>query len=312
MKKLSVFVLLMIPFIGFSQKKENGKIYIEHPALNVVDAFTKAMVAGDTTAMSKLMTADFRANNPVVARPHDKGADKATFLRNAKGNHDNFDYFSIKPLKGSYPDAFEYAKDPSDDNAVTVESWDVVKGIHKKTGVKADNVLHRSFTLTKDNKIRRLHNYMNPEVRNNIIAAGSERKNGIVYNEHQNINNLRLLMGAAENGDLAKAYSFFDPKATFFNSNSEEQKAQTLDEVKASHKAFFEKFEMSGIEQVGYPDYVVYEQGNIGVLYSWWNFYFIRKSDKKEIKVPFHYSHNVNAEGKIISETAYYNGNLLK
>ncbi|MBP8155999.1 MAG: nuclear transport factor 2 family protein [Leadbetterella sp.] len=312
MKNLSVLVLLMIPLIGFGQKKENGKIYIEHPAIDVVDAFTKAMVAGDTTAMGKLMTADFRANNPVSARPHDKGADRATFLRNAKSNFDNFDYYSIKPVKGAYPDAFEYLKDPSDNEAVTVESWDIVKGIHKKTGVKADSYLHRSFTLTKDNKIRRLFNYMNPEVRNNIIAASSERKNGIVYNEHPNINTLRLLMGAAENGDLAKVYSFYDPKATLFDSNADERKAQSLEVVKASHKAFFEKFEMSGIEQVGYPDYVVYEQGNIGVLYSWWNFYFIRKSDKKEIKVPFHYSHDVNAEGKIVSETAYYNGNLLK
>jgi hypothetical protein len=312
MKNLSVLVLLMIPIIGFSQKKENGKIYIEHPAIDVVDAFTKAMFAGDTTAMGKLMTADFRANNPVSARPHDKGADRATFLRNAKSNFDNFDYYSIKPVKGAYPDAFEYLKDPSDNEAVTVESWDILKGIHKKTGVKADSYLHRSFTLTKDNKIRRLFNYMNPEVRNNIIAASSERKNGIVYNEHPNINTLRLLMGAAENGDWAKVYSFYDPKATLFNSNADERKAQSLEEVKASHKAFFEKFEMSGIEQVGYPDYVVYEQGNTGVLYSWWNFYFTRKSDKKEIKVPFHYAHDVNTEGKIISETAYYNGNLLK
>jgi hypothetical protein len=312
MKNLSVSLLLMISFIGFGQKKENGKIYIEHPAINIVDAFTKALVVGDTTAMSKLMTADFRANNPVSARPHDKGADKATYLRNAKSNFDNFDYYSIKPVKGAYPDAFEYTKDPSDDNAITVDSWDIVKGIHKKTGVKLDTYLHRSFTFTKDNKIRRLFNYMNPEVRNNIIAAGTERKNGIVYSEHQNINNLRLMMGAAENGDLDKMYSFYDSKATLFDSNMDERKAQTLEEVKANHKAFFEKFEMSGIEQVGYPDYVKYEMGNTGVLYSWWNFYFIRKSDKKEIKVPFHYAHDVNAEGKITNEIAYYNGNLLK
>ncbi len=312
MKKLRIAVLLMIPIIGFAQKKENGKIYIEHPALNVVDAFTKAMVAGDTTAMSKLMAADFRANNPVAARPHDKGADKATFLRNAKGNYDNFDYYSIKPVKGSYPDAFEYAKDPSDENAITVDTWDIVKGVHKKTGVKLDNYLHRSFTLTKGNKIKSLFNYMNPEVRNNIIAANSERKNGIVYSEHQNINNLRLLVGAAENGDFEKAYSFFDPKAIFFNSNSMEEKPQTLEELKASHKAFFENFEIGSIEQTGYPDYVHYEMGNMGVMYSWWNFYFIRKSDKKEIKVPMHYAHNVGADGKITSERSYYNGNLLK
>jgi hypothetical protein len=312
MKNLSLTLFLMIPIIGFSQKKENGKIYSEHPAINIVDAFSKAAMAGDTSAMSKLMTDDFRARYPVVARPHDKGADKATFLKNAKSNAENFDYYTMKPVKGSYPDAFEYAKDPNFKDNITVESWDLVKGIHKKTGVKLETYLHRSFTITSDNKIRELLNYSNPEVRNNIIAANSERKNGIVYSEHPNLNTLRKLIGAAENGDMDKVYSFYAPKAIFSNSNSEDGKSRTLEEVKASHKTFFEKFEMSGIEQVGYPDYVVYEQQNMGVLYSWWNFYFIRKSDKKEIKVPFHYAHDVNAEGKITSEVVYYNGNLLK
>ncbi len=302
----------MAPFISFGQKKENGKIYIEHPAIDVVNAFIKATAVGDTATMSKLLTADFRAKNPVIARPHDKGSDKATYLRNARSNFEVFDYYSIKPVKGSYPDAFEYTKDPNFKDEITVESWDIVKGIHKKTGVKLETYLHRSFTITNDNKIRGVLNYANPEVRNNIIAASSERKNGIVYSEHRNINNLRLLIGAAENGDLVKMYSFYDPKATFTNSNMDVQKAETLEEVKANHKAFFEKFEMNGIEQVGYPDYVFYEQQNIGVLYSWWNFYFIRKSDKKEIKVPFHYAHDVNAEGKITNEIAYFNGNLLK
>jgi ketosteroid isomerase-like protein len=312
MKKLSLSLLLMISFIGFGQKKENGKIYNEHPAIKVVDAFTKALMEGDTSAMGKLMTADFRSMNPVVTRPHDKGNNKAGYLRGAKYNFDNFEYRSMKPIKGSNPIAIEYANDPSKDNAVIVESWDLQKGIHKETGVKVETNLHRSFTITKDNKIREILNYGNPMVGNNITAASSERKNGIVYNEHKNINTLRKLIAAAENGDFAKVYSFYDPKATFSNSNSEDGQVQNLEAVKAGHKAFFEKFEMNGIEQVGYPDFVLYEQGNTGVLYSWWTFYFIRKSDKKEIKVPFHYAHNVNAEGKITSEVVYYNGNLLK
>jgi hypothetical protein len=305
-------IIALFSVTGFGQKKENGKIFSEHPAINIVDAFIKAIAVGDTTAMSKLMTTDFRAKNPVIARPHDKGSDKATYLRNARSNYEVFDYYSIKPIKGSSPDAFEYTKDPNFKDDITVESWDMVKGIHKKTGVKLETYLHRSFTITSDSKIRGVLNYANPEVRNNIIAASSERKNGIVYSEHRNINNLRLMMGAIENGDWTKAYSFYDPKVTMFDSNMDNRKAQSLEEVKANHRAFFEKFEMSGIEQVGSPDYVVYEQQNIGVLYSWWNFYFIRKSDKKEIKVPFHYAHDIDAEGKITNEIAYFNGNLLK
>lgn len=306
----------MLPFIGFGQKKANGTIYIEHPAIKVVDAFTKAMVNGDTTAMSKLMTSDFKSFNPVRATPFDQGRSKTSFLRGAKWMHENLDYFNIKTMEGAYPDAFEYTKDPSDNNAYTVESWDVLKGVHKKTGVKIDQFLHRSFTLTKDNKIRRLMTYNNPEKGTAIGSAYSERKNGTIYNEHDNINMLRIMMGAIENGDYGKYYSYFDPKATFQYSNDPDLKSVSLDETKASNKAFFEKFDIKGIQQVGYPDFLQYEMGNTGgkwgTLLSWWNIHFIRKSDKKEIKVRFHFSHNVNADGKIEYELAYFNADLLK
>lgn len=72
---------MMLPFIGFSQKKENGKIYIEHPTINLVDAFTKAYVSGDTTAMSKMMTSDFKAQNPLTMSSLDEGSSKSEFLR---------------------------------------------------------------------------------------------------------------------------------------------------------------------------------------------------------------------------------------
>ena len=129
--------------ISFGQKKENGKIYIEHPAIDVVAKFTKAMVSGDTTAMKSLMTDDFLAYNPVTASPYSKGTNRAAYLSNAMLWKAQLDYYSIETMEGSYPDAFEYTKDPSDNNAVTVESWDILKGVHKKTGVKADMLLHR-------------------------------------------------------------------------------------------------------------------------------------------------------------------------
>jgi len=138
-------------------------------------------------------------------------------------------------VEGTYPDAFEYAKDPRDNKAVTVESWDMLKGAHKKTGVKADMILHRSFELTKDNKIRRLLNYINPEVANEIGRGYAERTNGTIYNQHESINKLRLMMAAAEHGD----------------------------------------------------------------------------SDKKVIKFPMHYQHDVDKEGKIVNTISYYSAALL-
>jgi hypothetical protein len=302
---------MMLPFMGFGQKKANGTIYIEHPAINVVDAFTKAMVLGDTTAMGNMMTDDFKAQNLVTSTPFTEGTGKSAYLRNAKLWQEQLDYYSIKTVEGTYPDALEYAKDPRDNKAVTVESWDMMKGAHKKTGVKADMILHRSFELTKDNKIRRLLNYINPEVANEIGRGYAERTNGTIYNQHENINKLRLMMAAAEHGDLEKYYSYFDKDATFLDINSPEFKPTNLDTEKAADKALLDKFEFVSIEQYGYPDYMHYETGGTGVLYSWWTIHLRRKSDKKVIKFPMHYQHDVDKEGKIVNTISYYSAALL-
>ena len=310
--KITIFAM-MLPFIGFCQKKENGKIYIEHPAINVVDAFTKAYVNGDTTAMSKMMTSDFKAQNPLTMSSLDDGSSKSEFLRSTLFFHDNLDYFSLKTIKGTYPDAFEYAKDPTDNNAVTVDTWDELKGVHKKTGVKADMFLHRSFVLTKDNKIRRLVSYRNPEFNAKVGMASVPRTNGTIYSEHENINKLRLMMAAAEHGDWDKYYSFYDKDATFFDVNDMEAKPHDLEAEKAGDKAVFDKFEIVNFEQTGYPDFMKYEmQSDGGTLYSWWNVHLRRKSDKKMIKVPMHYDMVVSKEGKIVSCISYYNAALLK
>ena len=304
---------MILPFIGFCQKKANGTIYIEHPAINVVDAFTKAMVLGDTTAMANMMTDDFKAQNLVTSTPFTEGMGKSAYLRNAKFWQDQFDYYSIKTVEGTYPDAFEYAKDPRDNKAVTVEAWDMLKGVHKKTGVKADMYLHRSFELTKDNKIRRLLNYTNPEVGNEIARGYAERTNGTIYNQHENINKLRLMMAAAEHGDMEKYYSYFDKNATFWDINDMDYKPHNLEAEKAADKAVLGLYEFVSIEQTGYPDFMKYEiGGGGGTLYSWWNVHLRRKSDKKVIKVPFHYDHTVSKEGKIVNMISYYNAALLK
>ena len=313
MKKIVIFAMMMLPFIGICQQKENGKIYIEHPAINLVDAFTKAMVKGDTTAMSKMMTDDFKAQNVVTSSSFTEGTSKSAYLRNAMTWFNQLDYYSIKTIEGTYPDAFEYAKDPSDNKAVTVVAWDELKGVHKTTGVKANMYLHRSFQFTKDNKIRRLVNYINPEVANEIDRATTIRTNGIIYNQHDNINKLRLMMAAAEHGDWDKYYGFYDKDATFYDINDMETKPHNLESEKAGDKAIFDNFEIVSFEQTGYPDYMKYEiGGDTGTLYSWWNLHFRRKSDKKLIKVPMHYDMTVSKEGKIVNCISYYNAALLK
>ena len=47
MKKILLILTFLFSFSVFSQKQTNGKIYIEHPAIDVVNEFNKAYISGD-------------------------------------------------------------------------------------------------------------------------------------------------------------------------------------------------------------------------------------------------------------------------
>ena len=309
MKTTILSVMMLITFIATSQKK-NGTIYDEHPAINVVNEFTKAAVAGDKAKMGSYLTDDFRAFNGTSTNPNDKGMDKAAFLNNQMLYHDQLDYYSIETFPGSYPDAIEYKKD-NPNGAVWVQTWDLMKGVHKTTGVKINAASHRLYTLTKDNKIRNIITYGNEGVIDEIQASFADRTNGTIYNHHENINTVRKMMYAIENNNWDKAYSFYDNDVRFIDSSSPTFESISLTEQKAADKKILEKYDVASIDMVGYPDYLHYEMGDARVVQSWWNINFIRKADKKAIVMPIHYIHDFNKEGKITGETAYYNPKLL-
>ncbi len=302
-------VMMLIAFIATAQKK-NGTIYDEHPAIDAVEEFTKAAVAGDKARMGSFLTEDFKGYNGTSNRADDKGMDKAAFLNNQMVYHDQLDYYSMEPYPGSYPDAIEYKKD-NPNGEVWVQTWDLMKGVHKTTGVKVDAASHRLYTLTKDNKIKTIITYGNEGVIDEIRASFTDRKNGTIYNHHENINTVRKVMYAFENKDLDKAYSFYDENARFLDSSSPTFEGISLAEQKEMDKKIFEKYDITGIDVVGYPDYLHYEMGDARVVQSWWNINLIRKADKKAIVLPIHHIQDFNKEGKIISETAYYNAKLL-
>ena len=52
--------MMMITFISFSQKKTNGTIYVDHPAIAVVEAMTKAFVSGDVDKVASYLADDFK------------------------------------------------------------------------------------------------------------------------------------------------------------------------------------------------------------------------------------------------------------
>lgn len=311
MKKLIFIALLLLVFNGYAQKKANGTVYINHPAIDVVDAYTKSINSNDFNKVESYLADDFKSYKSTTDDQYSKGSDKITFLKRMKSWRESIDYFSISNAKGAYPDAIEY-KDDNYKDVVWVQTWEEVKGVHKKTGVKINMNLHRLFIINKANKIKTIFIYDNPQVFDEINDSYTERTNGTIYNHHQNINNVKNMLYAFENKDLNKSYSYFANDAVFFDINNLDNKSISFDEQKAIDKKVIETFDFVELDVEGYPDYMHYEIGDSGVVYSWWVWHVVRKSDKKAITLPVHYQHNMDNNGKITREIAYYNGTLLK
>jgi hypothetical protein len=163
MKRISTIVLFLLCGMTYAQKKTNGTVYLEHPAIATVEAMTKAFVSGDAAKVESYLADDFKAYNGVSTNPNPKGQDKKQFINNMKWWNEEIAYHSITTSEGSYPDAIEYKKDNKDDE-VWVQTWEDLKGMHKKSGVKINMPMHRLFLVNKDNKIKTVLNYMNQSV----------------------------------------------------------------------------------------------------------------------------------------------------
>lgn len=313
MKKQTVlfFVLALTGvLVTFGQKKANGTIYIDHPAIAVVENMTKAFVSGDVDKVASYLADDFKSFNGVRTNASDKGQDKESFSKSSKGWADALDYFSITRTKGAYPDALEY-KESNQKDVVWVQTWEDLKGVHKETGVKVNMPIHRLFIVNKNNKIQTIILYNNTSILDEIGRSYAKRTNGTIYNQHDNINTVRKVMYSYENGDLDKTMSFYSDDAKFSDINMEFGKSYTKAEVTPMWKKFLDDYEIVSIDMIGYPDYLEYEMGNGREVLSWWNYRLIRKSDKKAITLPFHFSDSFDADGKIVAEMAYYSPTLL-
>jgi hypothetical protein len=121
MKKSILIAMLMTICITYAQKKKNGTIYLEHPAIVAVEAMTKAFVSGDADKVASYLADDFKAFNGTSINKDDKGQDKAAYLKTVKGWKDNIDYLSISRSDGAYPDALEY-NDTSQNDVVWVQT----------------------------------------------------------------------------------------------------------------------------------------------------------------------------------------------
>ncbi|SMG26149.1 nuclear transport factor 2-like protein [Arenibacter troitsensis] len=306
MKKSIITALLLVVALGYSQKKKNGTIFLEHPAIEVVNEMMAAFVAGDQEKVGTYLADDFKAYNGFSTDKDDKGTTKEEFLGQVKFWNENVSYLSMEPTKGAYPDALEYKE-----SGVWVQTWDHLKGMHNATGVKLDMPYHRLYKLNKENKISTLISYFDNEVIWEVRRSFGDRQNGIIYNHHDNINTVRKLMYAFEFNDLDAFYSYFAEDAKFYSLELPDGESLNLDEVKERNKKLLETYSFDSIDETGYPDYMEYDMQDAKVVQSWWKFRLTRKSDGKKFILPAFYLHDFNDEGKIMRSIAYVSTKIL-
>ncbi len=306
MKKLLLAFLILFVVQGFSQKKKNGTIYLEHPAIDVVNEMLAAWVEGDSLKVSSYLADDFMQFNGANANKYAKGNTKEQFLNSMKWWKNNFSYTTEVPSPGAYPDALEYDKSDT-----WVQVWNNLKAINNETGVKIDMPMHRMFKLNADNKINLMLNYTDSRVFRNMWESYDDRANGTLYQHHPYINKVRRMIHAFEYNDLELAYSFFAENARFNSLEMPVGESMSLDEAKELDKKKMESFEVLSIDVVGYPDYLEYDLRDGKTVQSWWRFKVKRKSDGKEIVLPALYIHDFNDDGKIVRSSAYISTKIL-
>ncbi len=306
-------IILLITFLSFfsltAQKQKNGIVYNDHPGINLVESFNQAVVSGDFDKATSILDDKFRIKNGTGLNKDFKGWTKEQFMNNMKWWNGNFEYFSIVRDEPAYPDAIEYKQG----NQIWVQTWERIYGVNKTTGAKVDMPYHRLYRLNEDaTKIKFAFEYANQNVFNAVNESYYERKNGTIYINHENINTVRKVMYAFENGDFEKAYSYFSEDGRFYDINLPWGEFMSLEEIKAVNVGILDKFEILGFDEVGYPDYLEYDLRDAKSVLSWWKFRMKRKSDDKLVLLPMHYIHTFNDEGKIIRSNAYYSSKLLE
>ena len=307
MKNLIIIACLALCMSLNAQKKKNGTVYIEHPGIDLVEDFNEAWVSGDIEKMASYLADDFKIGNGTNLNKDAEGRSKERFIGQMKWWSNNFEYTRFE-ASGGFPDLIDYKE-----GGIWVQTWDHLYSVHSETGVKIDMPIHRLYRLTDDAKlIKGIVEYNNQNAWNRLSDSwtGKDRENGTIYMNHEHINTVRKLLVAAENGDMEKAYSYMDENAKFNDINFKEP--VSMDQVKENDKAWLSKYDITSIDQVGYPDYLEYDQDESKVVLSWWKIRMKRKSDGKEVVLPIHYSHRFNDEGKIAGGSVYYSPNAIE
>ena len=307
MRTLILICMGLICIPSMAQKHNNGKIFDEHPALDIVAEFTKAYTSGDTTTLKALTTEGFKMYNMMNNDPDYTGGTRRNLLGQSMWLSNNMVNLKIENRPPAYPDAMEFKGGP-----VYVYTYEMMTGFDKNNGFKINSPRNSTFIFDESGKkINRLLFSDNTAHFQKYFDSRETKTNGTIYKDHPVIAKVRLLFAHLETGDLDKAFEGYNEGARIYDINDPDQSFISLAAHKEKLAAFMDMYEIVYIQESGYPDVLDYE-GDGKVISSWWDFMLRHKKTGKEVKFKSHNQHWLDDEGVIWREDAYYNGALLQ
>ena len=304
MKNYLIYLSIFCFSFSFAQKKANGKIYIEHPAMEVVEKFNEAFVSGDLETIKSLVAEDFSWRNSTMRT---EPGTLQQLLGRSNYLSKNIINFEIKHYGGSYPDALEYKKD----NVLDVMTYTWMTGYDKNTGVELNMPRYVNFRMDKDGKISSMSIMDDQVLWNKAYDAYDTKKNGVIYKDHPLVTKVRLLIQDYQVQDVEKIKSNYTENTRFYDvMNSGINEFKSLEEEFAQFNDYMEMFELLDIRESGYPDVLDYE-GNGSVVISWWEMDFRNKKSGNTSTIKQHIHHAFNEKGEIVREDYYFNPSQL-
>ena len=299
MKKHIIYLFVLCFSFSFSQKKNNGKLYIEHPAMDVVEQFNEAFVSGDLETMKSLVSDDFRWYTLSMREP----GTLQQLLNRSNYLSKNVVNFDIKHYGGAYPDALEYKKD----DILEVMTYTWMSGYDRNTGVELDMPRYVNFRMNDEGKIRSMNVMDDQALWTKAYQAWDTRANGVIYKDHPLVTKVRLMMRDYETQDVEKIKSNYTENTRFYDvMNSPVDEFKSLEEEFAQFNDYMEVFELVNIRASGFPDVLDYE-GNGAVVISWWEMTLRNKKSGKTNTIMQHVQHSFNENGEIVREDYYFN-----
>ena len=300
MKKLLLVFTMIFSVAVFSQKESNGKLYIEHPAIEIVNQFNEAYTSGDLDKLKELVTENFQ----VRTLKDRKSNDINWILGTSNYLSKNIVDLEIKHYGGSYPDVLEYKQD----GIVDVKTYEWLTGYDKNTGLDINMPRYATYRMNaKGDKVAGLWINDDETLWQKNWDAYETTENGVIYKDHPLVSKVRLLYQSYKTGDVEKIKANYTENTIFYDvMNSEIDEFKTLEEEFAQFDEYMEVFEIVNIRESGFPDVLDYS-GDGAVVISWADFTFKNKKSGNTKTISQHIQHWFNEEGEIIREDYYFN-----